>query len=54
MQLSEKTKTFFQFFIAFLESILNFKHFEKKKKNEPHSSSISEVIDSQRRVYLNA
>ena len=35
MQLSEKPK--------FLESTLNFEHFEK---SEPHSSSISEVIDS--------
>ena len=24
------------------------------KKNEPHSLSISEVIDSERRAYLNA
>ena len=30
MQLSEKPKTYFQFFIAFLESTLNFEHFEKK------------------------
>ena len=35
-----------------MEPALNFEHFEKK--NEPHSSSISGVIDSQRRVYLNA
>ena len=41
-----------QFFIAFLESTLNFEDFEIK--NEPHSSSISEVIDSERRAYLNA
>ena len=34
MQLSEKPKTFCQFFIAFLESTLHFKHFEKKG---PHS-----------------
>ena len=42
MQLSEKPKTFSQIFTAFLESTLNFKHFEK---NEPHSSSIFGVID---------
>ena len=30
MQLSGKPKTFSQIFIAFLESKLNFKHFEKK------------------------
>ena len=52
MQLPEKPKTFCQFFIAFLKCTLNFEHFEKK--NEPHSLSISEVIDSERRAYLNA
>ena len=51
MQLSEKPKTFCQFFIAFLESTLHFKHFEKKG---PYSLSISEVIDFERRAYLNA
>ena len=51
MQLSEKPKTFSQILIAFLGSTLNFKNFEKK---EPHSSSISEVIHSERRAYLNA
>ena len=30
MQLSEKEKTFSEFFFAFLKSILNFKHFPKK------------------------
>ena len=42
-------------FIAFLESTLNIEHFEKKKikKNEPHSLSISQIIDSDRRDYLN-
>ena len=50
MQLSEKLKSFSQFFIALLESSLNFEHFEKK--DEPHSSIISEVIDFQRRAYL--
>ena len=52
-QLSEKPNTFFELFIAFLKSRLNFEHFEKKK-NELHSSSISEVIGSERRAYLNA
>ena len=51
MQLSETPKTFCQF-IAFLEATLNFEHFEKK--NQSHSSSISEVIDSERCAYLNA
>ena len=35
MQLSEKQKTFSQFFFAFLKSILNFKHLPKK--DDPHS-----------------
>ena len=35
MQLSQKQKTFSQFFFAFLKSILNFKHLPKK--DEPHS-----------------
>ena len=30
MQLSEKRKTFSEFFVAFLESSSNFKHFETK------------------------
>ena len=56
MQLSEKPKTLCQFFITFLESTLNFEYFEvgkKKRKKEPHSSSISEVIQSERRAYFN-
>ena len=48
MQLSEKLKPF----SGFLEYTLNFEHFEKK--DEPHSSSIYEVTDSERRAYLNA
>ena len=51
MQLSEKLKIC-SIFIAFLESTLSFSHFEKKKK-ELRSLSISEVIDSERRAYLN-
>ena len=55
--LSEKLKAFFWLFIAFLEYTLNLKHFDKKKnkkKTEARSSSISEIIDSERRAYLNA
>ena len=37
-------------FIAFLKTTLNF---EQKEKNESHSLSISEIIDSERRGYLN-
>ena len=40
-----------QYFYCILESTLNFEHFERK--NEPHSLSISETIDSKRRGYLN-
>ena len=53
MQLFKKPKTFCCIFIAFLESTLNFEYFEKKKKKS-HSLSISEIIDSERRGYLNA
>ena len=35
IQLSQKQKTFSQFFFAFLKSILNFKHVPKK--DAPHS-----------------
>ena len=31
MQLSEKQKTFSEFFFAFLKSILNYKHLPKKR-----------------------
>ena len=51
MQLFEKPKIFSCIFIAFLESTLNFEHFEK---NDPPPLSISEVIDSERRAYLHA
>ena len=32
MELSQKQKTFSEFFFAFLKRILNFKHFPSKKK----------------------
>ena len=35
IQLSQKQKTFSEFFFAFLKSILNFKH--SPKKDDPHS-----------------
>ena len=35
IQLSQKQKTFFEFFFAFSKSILNFKHLPKK--DDPHS-----------------
>ena len=39
IKLSQKQKTFFQFFLAFLKSILHFKHFPKN--DDPHSLCIS-------------
>ena len=50
MQLSEKSKTYFQFVIAFLESALSF--LKVSKQNKPHSLSISKVIDSEKHAYL--
>ena len=45
MQLSQKQKTFPQFFTAVLKSRLNFKYFETK--NEPHRCCISEIFVSE-------
>ena len=49
--LSQKQKTFPQFFSAFLKSTLNFEYFQKKddphqKKDDPHSQCISEITVS--------
>ena len=51
-RLSEKLETFSEFFIRILD--VTFLNGIFWNKNEPHSSSISEVIDSERRAYLNA
>ena len=48
MQLSEKQETFCQLVFAFLKSTLNFEHFPKKEN--PHSSFISEITDSEKRT----
>ena len=48
MQLSQKQKTFSQFFAEFLKSRLNFKHFEKK--DDPHSFCISQITYSENAV----
>ena len=50
--LSQKQKTFFWFFNAFLKDALNLEHFRKKKQEYP-SLIISEIIDAKRRGYLN-
>ena len=39
IELSQKQKTFSEFFLKFLKSILNFKHLAKEE--DPHSSCIS-------------
>ena len=46
MELSLKPKTFFDCFVPFLTSTLNFKHFEKKA--DRNSFSISEITDYER------
>ena len=51
MQLSKKLKTFCGNFIEYLESTLNFEHYENK--HEPHSVSLSQIIDSKKCGYLN-
>ena len=45
MQLSQKQKNFSRFFVGFLKSSLNFKHFEKK--DDPHRFCIFVVTDSE-------
>ena len=50
--LSQKQKTFSGFFIAFLKWAWNLEHFQKK--DEYSSLIISEIIDAERRAYLNA
>ena len=51
MQLSKKQKTFFLFFPAFLKSRSTFEHFQKK--DDRHSSCISEITECKRRGYTN-
>ena len=46
MQLSQKQKTFSEFYSQFLKSSLNFEHFQKK--NDCHSWGISEITDSEK------
>ena len=50
-QLSQKQKTFSGFFIVFLKCAWNLEHFQKK--DEYSSLIISEIIDAERRGYLN-
>ena len=49
--LSQKQKTSARFFIVFLKCAWNLEHFQKK--DEYSSLIISEIIDAERRGYLN-
>ena len=49
--LSQKQNTFSQFFIVFLKCAWNLEHFQKKE--EYPSLIMSEIIDAERRGYLN-
>ena len=49
--LSQKQKSFSGFFIAFLKCAWNLEHFQKK--DEYSSLIISEIINAERRGYLN-
>ena len=49
--LSQKQRTFSVFFIAFLKCAWNLQHFQEKV--EYPSLIISEIIDAERRGYLN-
>ena len=44
--LSQKQKTFSQFFSAFSTSTLNFEHFQKK--DDPHSRCVSQITVSKK------
>ena len=48
MQLSEKQKSFSEFFCAFLKSIWNFERFEKK--DDTHRFCIPEIMDFENMV----
>ena len=51
IQLSQKQKSFSEFFHAFAKSRLNFQHFFKK--DDPHSCCISEITDSKKHGEIN-
>ena len=51
MTLSQKQNTFSGFFIKFLKCAWNLEHFEKKDENPILITS--EIIDGERRGYLN-
>ena len=49
--LSKKQKTFSRFFITFLKCAWNLEHFQKK--DEYPSRIITDIIDAEKRGYLN-
>ena len=53
IQISKKLKIFSEFFTAFVKSPCKFQHFKKKKKIEPHSLYISEIIDCKKPGFVN-
>ena len=50
LELSQKLKTFSQFFLPFSISSLNFEHFQKK--DDAHSLFICEATACEKRVYI--
>ena len=51
MQIYLKLTTYSRFFMAFLQSTLKLEYFEKK--DQSHSLSITEIINSETNSYLN-
>ena len=51
IQLSQKQKPFFEFFFAFLKSLLHFKNWPKE--DDPHSLCISGNIGSEKYGQIN-
>ena len=51
MRLSQKREIFSQFYFGFLKAALNFEHFPKKE--QPHSSFISEITDANKGISIN-
>ena len=50
LELSQKLKTFSQFFLPFSKSSLNFEHFQKQ--DDAHSLLICEATACEKRVYI--
>ena len=50
LELSQKLKTFSQFFLPFSKSSLNFEHFQKQ--DDAHSLFICEATACEKRLYI--